>query len=134
MNDFNFDYNSFKKLQESYPKISFISVFKTTGEGNYRGSKDWENLYDISITIDEFGIAQAQKNRFGANGTMRVIDNADNIISYNYTKLQEAEKQVENLKKTNSKKHYIFFVKDKYIVVDDLGSEKLRRDGYNSIA
>lgn len=94
MNDFKFKYDDFKfNYIEKYrsKNVSFISIFKTTADGNFRGDSDWENMFDVSININDEGYAQATKNRFGAFGVIKFLETSNEKI-YKFTTLQEAER------------------------------------------
>ena len=94
MNDFNFSYEDFKFKYLQNPKFSkvcFISIFKSTVDGQYRGDKDWENMFDVSININDEGYAQAQKNRFGTFGVLKFLEGVTERV-YKFTLLQDAEK------------------------------------------
>lgn len=59
-------------LETNMPKgISFVLVFHSTKEGNYRGVATFEHLVDISMKV-EAGVTSIGKNRFGGHGSMRV--------------------------------------------------------------
>jgi nucleoside-triphosphatase THEP1 len=61
-----------KILENNLPKgISFVFVFHSTKEGNYRGVTTFEHLVDISMKV-EGGITSIGKNRFGGHGSMKV--------------------------------------------------------------
>ena len=51
--------------------ISFVFVFHSTKDGNYRGVATFEHLVDISMKVDQ-GITTMGKNRFGGQGSMQV--------------------------------------------------------------
>lgn len=60
-------------LELNMPKgISFVLVFHSTKEGNYRGVATFEHLVDISMKV-EAGVTSIGKNRFGGHGSMRVF-------------------------------------------------------------
>jgi nucleoside-triphosphatase THEP1 len=61
-----------KILENNLPKgISFVFVFHSTKEGNYRGVTTFEHLVDISMKVDG-GLTTVGKNRFGGHGAMKV--------------------------------------------------------------
>ena len=78
-------------LKDKYPLVSFILIFQATVDGNYRGTKDFEHLVDVSININDQGYASAQKTRFGGNGTINVFQEEFEEI-YKFTTLQDAER------------------------------------------
>ena len=78
-------------LKDKYPFVSFILIFQATVDGNYRGTKDFEHLVDVSININDQGYASAQKTRFGGNGTINVFQEEFEEI-YKFTTLQDAER------------------------------------------
>ena len=89
--------DDFIALKKKYPQKTFVLIFQSTSDGNYRGSKEWEHEVVVSVYINEYGYASAEKTRFGGNGTIKVFSgNPDHI--YKYTNLQDAEKFVANRK------------------------------------
>ncbi len=89
--------DDFVKLKNKYPQKTFILIFQSTVDGNYRGNKEWEHEVDVSIYINENGYASAQKTRFGGAGTIKVFKGKTDPI-YKFTLLQDAEKFVANRK------------------------------------
>ncbi len=65
------DPDKLKKLKELYPTTSFILVFQTTKEGNFRGSKEWEHEVDVVVKFEN-GMATVEKSRFGAKGLTKI--------------------------------------------------------------
>ena len=81
-------------LKEKNKKVSFIFIFQSTGNGDYRGEKDVEHLVDVSININDEGYAKASKSRFGGHGTINVFPTGTETI-YRFTTLQDAERYRE---------------------------------------
>jgi hypothetical protein len=60
-------------LKANNPGVSFIYVFQTTKEGNFRGSNHFQHDVDVVIEIPEKGIA-TQNGRFNQGGEMQIFD------------------------------------------------------------
>ena len=78
-------------LKHKNPEKSFILVFQSTVNGNYRGSKEFEHEVDVSININENGYAKTMKSRFGGAGSIKVFARSSDPV-YKFTQMQEAEK------------------------------------------
>lgn len=59
-------------LKELPKGKSYVFVFQTTKDGKFRGSQEYEHLFDTTIHVENM-IAEAHKNRFGGKGSIRVI-------------------------------------------------------------
>ncbi len=81
----------FISLKRKNPEKSFILVFQSTVNGNYRGSKEFEHEVDVSININENGYAKTMKSRFGGTGSIKVFARASDPV-YKFTQMQDAEK------------------------------------------
>lgn len=79
------------RLKRKNPDKSFILVFQSTVNGNYRGSKEFEHEVDVSININENGYAKTMKSRFGGTGSIKVFSRPTDPV-YKFTHMQEAEK------------------------------------------
>ncbi len=60
-------------LKVNNPGVSFIYVFQTTKEGNFRGSNHFQHDGDVVIEIPEKGVA-TQNGRFNQGGEMQIFD------------------------------------------------------------
>lgn len=60
------------ELKAANPGVSFIYVFQTTKEGNFRGSNHFQHDVDVVIEIPEKGEA-IQNGRFNQGGEMRIF-------------------------------------------------------------
>lgn len=69
VNEMNLEPDDLRKLLHDNPGISWAYIFKTTKDGKFRGSQDFEHLVDVSVRIED-GEAWAEKGRFGGNGKM----------------------------------------------------------------
>ena len=58
-------------LSAKNPKISFIYVFQSTKNGNFKGSQEYSHDVDVVIETDQ-GIAKTEKSRFGGSGEVKV--------------------------------------------------------------
>ncbi len=59
------------KLRKEYPKTSFIFIFHTTKEGNFRGKQGFAHDVDVIIEVVN-GLARAN-GRFGIGNEVNVI-------------------------------------------------------------
>ena len=71
VNEMNLSPDDIRKLQENYPELSTIQIFKATKEGNFLGQSDFGHLCQAELRCFE-GKCQAQKNRFGGNGEVGI--------------------------------------------------------------
>lgn len=60
-------------LKKDNPGVSFVYVFQTTKEGNFRGSNHFQHDVDVVIEIPEKGQA-VQNGRFNQGGEMEIFD------------------------------------------------------------
>lgn len=60
-------------LQNTYPSISFIYVFQTTKQGNFRGENGYQHDVDVVIDVPQKGIA-TQYGRFNQGGQMEIFN------------------------------------------------------------
>jgi hypothetical protein len=65
--------NDLESLKTNFPNVSFIYVFQTTKEGNFRGSNHFQHDVDVVIEIPEKGRA-TQNGRFNQGGEMQIFD------------------------------------------------------------
>jgi hypothetical protein len=65
--------NDLEELKSKFPNVSFIYVFQTTKEGNFRGSNHFQHDVDVVIEIPEKGKA-VQNGRFNQGGEMQIFD------------------------------------------------------------
>ena len=65
--------NDLEALKTNFPNVSFIYVFQTTKEGNFRGSNHFQHDVDVVIEVPEKGRA-TQNGRFNQGGEMRIFD------------------------------------------------------------
>ena len=72
VNEMGMEPDDLRKLQSSNPRISFIYVFKSTKDGKFRGSQDFEHMVDVSVRVED-GEAVVEKSRFGGRGEFKVL-------------------------------------------------------------
>ncbi|MBI3518214.1 MAG: hypothetical protein HY062_02495 [Bacteroidetes bacterium] len=60
-------------LRSNYPSKSFIYIFQTTKEGNFRGANEFQHDVDVVIQVPEKGLA-VQNGRFNQGGEMRIFE------------------------------------------------------------
>lgn len=60
------------ELRKLNPKCSYVFVFQSTKQGNFRGTQEFLHDVDTSIRVENMK-ATTEKNRFGAQGTCRVL-------------------------------------------------------------
>lgn len=63
-------------LKQANPGKSFVYVFQTTKEGNFRGANEFQHDVDIVIEVPEKGLA-VQNGRYNQGGEMRIFENGD---------------------------------------------------------
>ena len=66
VNEMNMEPDDLRKLLQDNPGISWAYIFKTTKDGRFRGSQDFEHLVDVSVRIEN-GKAYTEKGRFGGS-------------------------------------------------------------------
>jgi hypothetical protein len=60
-------------LKENNSGISFIYIFQTNKDGNFRGANEFQHDVDVVIEIPEKGLA-VQNGRFNQGGEMRIFE------------------------------------------------------------
>lgn len=65
--------NDLEALKTNFPNVSFIYVFQTTKEGNFRGSNHFQHDVDVVIEVPEKGKA-VQNGRFNQGGEMEIFN------------------------------------------------------------
>ncbi len=65
--------NDLDALKTKNPGVSFIYVFQTTKEGNFRGSNHFQHDVDVVIEVPEKGKA-VQNGRFNQGGEMQIFE------------------------------------------------------------
>lgn len=60
------------RLKAMYPSKSFVYVFQSTKEGNFRGENSFQHDVDVVIEVPEIGRA-VQYGRFNQGGEMRIF-------------------------------------------------------------
>lgn len=73
VNKMGYSPDDLERLRSLNPSKSFIFIFQTTKDGNFRGSQSFQHDVDIVIEVPEPGIA-TQMGRFNQGGTMRIFD------------------------------------------------------------
>jgi predicted ATP-dependent serine protease len=68
--------NDLEELKTKFPNVSFIYVFQTTKEGNFRGSNHFQHDVDVVIEIPEKGKA-VQNGRFNQGARCRYLMRAE---------------------------------------------------------
>ncbi len=63
----------FKKLQEKYPKQTWVILSQATKDGGFTGSEKWRNLVDTMIYCED-GIAAIgiDKYRWGGKNEIKI--------------------------------------------------------------
>lgn len=62
-------------LKNNYRSKSFIYIFQTTKEGNFRGANEFQHDVDVVIQVPEKGLA-VQNGRFNQGGEMKIFEEA----------------------------------------------------------
>jgi hypothetical protein len=76
INKFGYTPENLNRLRALNPSKSFIFIFQTTKDGNFRGSNSFQHDVDVVIEVPEPGIA-TQMGRFNQGGTMRIFGGDD---------------------------------------------------------
>lgn len=63
-------------LKQANPGKSFIYIFQTTKEGNFRGGNEFQHDVDVVIEVPEKGLA-VQNGRFNQGGEMRIFEDQE---------------------------------------------------------
>ncbi|MFA6923600.1 MAG: hypothetical protein WC223_05030 [Bacteroidales bacterium] len=67
-----------EKLRTDYPGKTFIFVFQTTKEGQFRGTNEFQHDIDVIIEVPEKGKA-VQYGRFNQGGKMDIFENVEEV-------------------------------------------------------
>ncbi len=67
----NITFEEIQYIEKTNPKLSIIFVLHATKDGKYRGFTTWEHWADTVLRAEK-GTIYTQKNRFGANGEMKI--------------------------------------------------------------
>lgn len=91
VNEMGISYDELCKLNEQGKQngVSFIYLFKSTKNGSFRGSQEFEHLVQVSLKVAG-GIASTQKSRFGGHGSVRIFNNETQKIA-KFPNYQKAE-------------------------------------------
>ena len=66
VNEMNMQPDDIRAIQETYPNLSTLQIFKATKEGKFLGQSDFGHLCQVELVCAD-GFCQAHKNRFGGN-------------------------------------------------------------------
>lgn len=69
VNDHDLTYPEFRKLKSKYKDQSFINVFQTTKDNDFRGVQKWKHKSDLACIVDN-GQVEITKSRFGSLGNV----------------------------------------------------------------
>ena len=64
--------NDLDELKANNPAVSFIYIFQTTKEGNFRGANSFQHDVDVVIEVPQKGKA-TQNGRFNQGGEMQIF-------------------------------------------------------------
>ncbi len=73
VNKMGYSPEDLNRLRTLNPSKSFIFIFQTTKDGNFRGSNSFQHDVDVVIEVPQPGIA-TQMGRFNQGGTMQIFD------------------------------------------------------------
>jgi hypothetical protein len=62
-------------LKSQYPSKSFIYIFQSTKQGNFRGENGFQHDVDVVIEVPEIGKA-VQMGRFNQGGEMNIFEHS----------------------------------------------------------
>lgn len=60
-----------KELKAKNKQTSFIYIFQSTKDGNFKGNQEYSHDVDVVIEVEK-GMARTEKSRFGGNGEIKV--------------------------------------------------------------
>jgi hypothetical protein len=86
-------------LKNNNPGKSFIYIFQTTKDGNFRGANEFQHEVDVVIQIPEKGLA-VQNGRFNQGGEMKIFEDSviPNTVEFNgVKKTHEKKANTQNL-------------------------------------
>lgn len=63
-------------LKRNNPGKSFVYIFQTTKEGNFRGANEFQHDVDVVIQVPEKGLA-VQNGRYNQGGEMRIFEETE---------------------------------------------------------
>lgn len=63
-------------LKHNNPGKSFVYIFQTTKEGNFRGANEFQHDVDVVIQVPEKGLA-VQNGRYNQGGEMRIFEETE---------------------------------------------------------
>lgn len=63
-------------LRQNNPQKSFVYIFQTTKEGNFRGGNEFQHDVDIVIEVPEKGLA-VQNGRYNQGGEMKIFEDQE---------------------------------------------------------
>lgn len=63
-------------LKHNNPGKSFVYIFQTTKEGNFRGANEFQHDVDVVIQVPEKGLA-VQNGRYNQGGEMRIFEDTE---------------------------------------------------------
>jgi len=66
-------------LKRNNPGKSFIYIFQTTKDGNFRGANEFQHDVDVVIEVPERGLA-VQHGRFNQGGQMNIFSDANSTL------------------------------------------------------
>ena len=68
--------NDLETLKHNNPGKSFVYIFQTTKEGNFRGANEFQHDVDVVIQVPEKGLA-VQNGRYNQGGEMRIFEETE---------------------------------------------------------
>jgi predicted ATP-dependent serine protease len=60
-----------RAIQQKYPKLSTVQIYKATKTGEFRGSNDFAHLVQTVVVCSD-GKASTEKNRFGGKEAVKI--------------------------------------------------------------
>lgn len=78
MNKLGLEPEALEELKRDNPGKSFIYIFQSTKEGNFRGANQFQHDVDVVIEVPEKGKA-VQFGRFNQGGEMEIFDLPDKV-------------------------------------------------------
>jgi hypothetical protein len=83
-------------LKRNNPGKSFIYIFQTTKDGNFRGANEFQHDVDVVIEVPEVGLA-VQHGRFNQGGQMKIFPDASGSTMEGRPSPKKAKHPIQNV-------------------------------------
>ena len=90
-----------ENLRKNNPGKSFIFIFQTTKDGNFKGANSFQHDVDVVIEVPENGKA-TQFGRFNQGGEMNIFEDAPIVVTEDLNGIKKSRKNLEVPKKVSN--------------------------------